>query len=86
MNQIESLNFLIKAIVNEGFQHGAAVLFSKAGHPVALADFFCTRFNVHRVGRVDGRVLVKVVVRPQQDPAPVADCHRVGNVLRMGNV
>lgn len=83
---IPSLNILIKAIVSEGFQHGAASLLSKAGHPVVLAASFGGRFNVHRVGRVDGRVLVEVVVRPEQDSPSVADRHRVGNVLRMRNV
>lgn len=83
---MNSLKFLIKAVVSEGFQYGAASLLSKACHPVVLTAFFCALFHVHRVIRVDGRVFVKVVVRPQQDPAPVANCHRVGNVLRMGNV
>ena len=76
----------IEAFIGEGFQDGAAGLLSKAGHPVAVTAVLAARGEVHRISRVDRRVHVKIVVWPQQDPAPVAYGYRVGDVLGVGDV
>jgi len=76
----------IKAVEGEGFQHGTAGLLSKAGHAVGVAALLRPRLDVHAVGGVDGRVHVKIVVGPQNDPASVAHGDRVGDVLGVGNV
>lgn len=73
-------------MVSEGLQHRAAGLLSNAGHPVVLTAVHGTRIHIHRVSRLDGWILVEVVVRPQQDPAAISYCDRVGNVLGVGDV
>lgn len=75
-----------KAVVREGFQHRSAGLLSKAGHPVVVTACLCAWVKVHPISRVDGRVLIKVVVGPQQDPTAIAHCYRVGDVLGVGDV
>ena len=73
-------------MVSEGFKDGAADILSKTGHPVVVTAVLGAWFNVHPVSRVDGRVLIKIVVWPQQDPTPVTHGHCVGDVLGVGNV
>ena len=80
------LHHSFEAVVGEGFPDGAAGLLSQAGHPVGVAALLRPRLDVHGVGRLAGRVHVKVVVGPQDDAAAVAHRHRVGHVLRVGDV
>ncbi len=75
-----------EAVVREGFEHGAAGLLGETGHPVVVTAVLLSWVDVHRISRVDGRVLIKVVVGPQQDPPSIAHCHCVGDVLGVGNV
>jgi len=85
-DRVLELHDAFEAVVGEGFQDGAAGLLSKAGHPVVLAAVLAARGDVHPVGGMDGRVLVKVVVGTHQDPAPVAHGYRVRDVLSVGDV
>lgn len=73
-------------MVSEGFQHRAAGLLSKTGHPVVVTAVLGARVQVDPIRRMDGWVLIKVVVGPQQDPTAIAHCYCVGDVLRMGDV
>jgi len=73
-------------VVAEGFQHGAAGLLSKAGHPVVFTAVLTARLKVHGVGGIHRWIFIKVVVRPQQDPASVAHGNRVGDILSVRDV
>lgn len=80
------LHHALKAVVGEGFQHGAAGLLSKAGHPVVFTAVLTARLKVHGVGGIHRWIFIKVVVRPQQDPASVAHGNRVGDILSVRDV
>lgn len=75
-----------KATVSKGFQYRHAGLLRKAGHPVVFAALLCAWAKVHRISRVDGWVLIKVVMGPQEDATPISHCYRVGDILSVGDV
>lgn len=76
----------VEAMVREGLQHRAAGLLGEAGHPVVFTAVRAAGVDVNPVSRVDGWVLIKVVVGAQQDAASVAHGNSVGNVLGVGDV
>ena len=84
--ELVKLHDSFEAVVGEGFPDGAAALLSQAGHAVGVAALLRPGLDVHGVGRLAGRVHVKVVVRPQEDTAAVPHRHRVGDVLGVRDV
>lgn len=83
---ILKLHDSLEAIVRERLQHRAAGLLGEAGHPVVVTAVRAAGLDVNPVYRVNGWVLIKVVVGPQQDAATVAHGNSVGNVLGVGDV
>lgn len=73
-------------MVAEWLQVGAAGVTSEASHPVVLTAVLAAWLKVHRIRRVDGWILIKVVVGPQQDPTPIAHRYGVGDILGMRDV
>ena len=70
----------------EGFEDRAAGVLSQAGHLVTLTALLWARCDIHPILRVDGRVLIEIVVRPKDDPAPVPHGNCVRDVLSVRDV
>lgn len=73
-------------MIGEGLQHRTAGVLSQACHPVLVTAVLTARAKVYPISRMDGWILIKVVVGPQQDPTPISHSYCIGDVLGMRDV